>query len=86
VLIVYSVFTDYEWGIIKRLEMSYHLVVDFVASLFLAASPFLFGFANQTATHWMPHLLVGVVVMLVVVISQTEPGYGTTHHGTPHPA
>jgi hypothetical protein len=86
VLIVYSIFTNYEWGVIKRLEMRYHLVVDFLASLFLAASPFLFGFVRESASHWLPHLAIGVVVILVVLVSQTSPGYGTSQRGTPHPA
>src|SRR5215469_415552 len=57
-LIVYSVFTNYEWGIIKVLPMSYHLVVDFVASVLLATSPFLFGFINQSVNTWLPHIAV----------------------------
>jgi hypothetical protein len=85
-LIVYSVFTNYEWGIIKVLPMSYHLAVDFVASLLLAASPFLFGFINQPANAWLPHIAVGVTVILVVLVTQTHPGYTTTGkygHGQP---
>src|SRR5258708_19755915 len=56
-LIVYSVFTNYEWGVIKVLPMSYHLVVDFVAPLLLATSPFLFPFSHQSPTPWPPPLL-----------------------------
>jgi len=77
-LIVYSVFTNYEWGIIKVLPMSYHLVVDFVASLLLATSPFLFGFADKSINVWLPHVVVGVTVILVVLVSQNHPGYATT--------
>jgi hypothetical protein len=77
-LIVYSVFTNYEWGVIKVLPMSYHLMVDLVASLLLAASPFLFGFANQSVNVWLPHVVVGVTVILVVLVTQTHPGYTTT--------
>lgn len=85
VLIVYSVFTNYEWGVFKMLDMRYHLVVDFLASVFLAASPFLFGFINQSANAWLPHVVVGLTVVLVVLVSQTRPGY-TTAQGAPHPA
>jgi hypothetical protein len=86
VLIVYSVFTNYEWGVIKVLDMRYHLVVDFLAALFLAASPFLFGFSGESASHWLPHVAVGLVVILVVLVSQTSPTYGTSGHGSAHPA
>ena len=86
VLIVYSIFTNYEWGLVKMLDMRYHLVVDFLAALLLAASPWLFGFSNQTATHWLPHFVVGLAVIVVVAISQTAPGMSTTGQGSPHPA
>src|SRR5207245_7658827 len=77
-LIVYSVFTNYEWGIVKVLPMSYHLMVDFAASLLLAASPFLFGFIKESPNAWLPHIVVGVTVILVVLVTQTHPGYTTT--------
>jgi hypothetical protein len=86
VLIVYSVFTDYEWGLIKTIDMRYHLMVDLLASLFLAASPFLFGFVKESSSHWLPHLVVGIAVVLVVLVSQTSPGYAATQQRTPHPA
>ena len=74
VLILYSVFTNYEWGVFKVFAMPYHLVIDFLASLFLAASPFLFGFYRDSLNVWLPHLVVGLAVILVVVVSQTQPG------------
>ena len=42
-LIVYSLFTRYELGAFKLIAMPIHLVFDIVASLFLIASPFIFG-------------------------------------------
>lgn len=78
VLIVYSIFTNYEWGIFRRLSMSYHLVIDFLASVFLALSPFIFGFNKDGLNVWLPHTVVGIVVILVVLVSKTKPGYETT--------
>jgi hypothetical protein len=74
VLILYSVLTNYEWGIFKVFAMPYHLVIDFLASLFLAASPFIFGFYRDPLNVWLPHLVVGLAVILVVIVSQTQPG------------
>jgi hypothetical protein len=74
VLIVYSVLTNYEWGVFKVVAMPYHLVIDFLASLFLAASPFLFGFYRESLNVWLPHLIVGIAVILVVAVTQTQPG------------
>ncbi|HKF37668.1 MAG TPA: SPW repeat protein [Ktedonobacteraceae bacterium] len=74
-LILYSLVTKYELGIpgIKFLPMPYHLVIDFVAAAFLAASPWIFGFASKPLNVWLPHLVVGIVVILVVLVSQTHP-------------
>ena len=78
-LIVYSLITKYELGIpgIKFVPMPIHLVIDFVAAALLALSPWLFGFANKPANVWLPHLIVGVVVILVVLVSQTQPKMAT---------
>lgn len=75
VLIVYSVFTNYEWGVFKVLSMPYHLMIDFAAAAVLAASPWIFGFHDQKVNAWLPHVVVGLIVMLVVLVSQTQPGY-----------
>jgi len=74
VLIAYSLLTRYEWGVIKVISMPYHLIVDFLAALFLALSPFMFGFNNEEANVWLPHVVVGVAVILVVIVSKTHPG------------
>jgi hypothetical protein len=72
-LIVYSLFTKYEWGLVKVLGMPYHLIFDVVASIFLAASPFIFGFYTQAPNVWMPHVVVGIAVILVVIFSKPQP-------------
>ncbi len=74
VLIVYSLLTRYEWGVVKLISMPYHLVIDFLAALFLALSPFLFGFSNKQPNAWLPHVVVGIAVVVVVIVSRTQPG------------
>lgn len=74
-LIVYSLLTRYELGIpaVKFIPMPMHLLFDFVAAALLAASPFLFGFYHNTPNVWLPHLISGIVVILLVLVSQTQP-------------
>ncbi len=73
-LILYSLFTKYEWGLIKVVGMPYHLVIDVLASLLLIASPFIFGFYDMDMWNvWVPHVVVGIAVILVVIFSQTQP-------------
>lgn len=78
-LIVYSLFTNYEYGAVKVLSMTYHLIVDFIAATLLALSPFLFGFSDEAPNVWLPHVVVGVTVILVVLVSQTTPGKSAAH-------
>lgn len=73
-LILYSLLTNYELGIpgLKFIPMPFHLAFDFVASAFLALSPFLFGFINKAPNAWLPHIIAGVTVILLVLVSQTR--------------
>jgi hypothetical protein len=73
-LIAYSIFTKYEWGLIKVLSMPYHLIIDLLAAALLAFSPFIFGFYDENAMNvWLPHVVVGIAVILVVIFSQSQP-------------
>jgi hypothetical protein len=74
-LILYSLLTNYERGIpaLRLIPMPVHLVFDFVASALLAASPFLFGFWHLAPNVWLPHVIAGVGVILLVLVSQTHP-------------
>ena len=73
-LILYSLLTNYELGIpgLKFIPMPFHLAFDFVAAAFLAVSPFVFGFINKTPNVWLPHIIAGVAVILLVLVSQTR--------------
>ena len=69
-VIVYSLLTNYELGIpdLKFIPMRVHLVFDFVAAAFLTFSPFLFGFINKAPNVWLPHIIAGVGVILLVLV------------------
>src|SRR5690554_2981978 len=61
-VIVYSMFTAYERGVTSRgISMSTHLWLDAGGGLFLALSPWLFGFAHIV---YLPHLIVGIAEIL----------------------
>ena len=71
-VIVYSLFTDYELGMVKRLQMPAHLWLDGLSGVLLIASPWLFGFDSVV---WMPHVALGALVIVAAVITDTIPGY-----------
>jgi len=65
--LVYSLFTDYELGAIRELPMRIHLMLDFASGVLLAASPFLFGFADRVM---MPHLFFGLFEIAAVLMTR----------------
>lgn len=61
-----SLITQYELSVAKLIPMPMHLMLDAGTGVILAASPWLFGFADRV---YLPHLLVGLMELLVVVLS-----------------
>ena len=81
--LVYSLITDYELGIAHLLPMRGHLLVDFLAGLFLAASPWLFGFADKV---WLPHVVVGLFMLASSLTTSHVPSGSArrSRHSVPH--
>lgn len=75
--IVMALFTDYEYGAVKSIPMSAHLTMDIVAGIFLAVSPWLFGFADYV--FW-PHLIVGIFEIGTAMTTYRVPDYKTIMH------
>lgn len=71
-VILYSLFTDYELGVVKSLSMPMHLWLDGLGGLLLAASPWLFGFDEYV---WAPHLVFGVLEIGAALFTQTTPSH-----------
>jgi hypothetical protein len=70
--VVYSLFTDYEWGIIRRLPMPVHLTLDIMSGVLMAASPWIFGFADQV---YLPHVIFGFFEIGAGLLTQRAPSY-----------
>lgn len=68
-IFLYSVITNYEFGLIKLIPMKVHLVLDILIGLFLVASPWLFEF--NLYTNWT--MVVGFASLLIVLLSSTSP-------------
>ena len=75
-LILYSLSTNYELGIWKVAPMAVHNLLDIVAGVVLAGSPWIFGFADNTANVWVPHLVVGIAAIFLGLTTKQQPGYG----------
>lgn len=76
-VILYSLFTDYELGMVRKLSMPAHLTLDGLGGALLAVSPWLFGFADHV---WAPHLVFGLLEIGAAVFTRKVPSYAA--HGT----
>ena len=68
----YSLITDYELGALKVLPMPVHLAFDAAKGIFMAASPWLFGFAENGTRYWLPHVLMGSADVLAAIATRTD--------------
>jgi hypothetical protein len=82
-VLIQAVMTDFEVGLIKRIPMQSHLMVDFGLGILLAISPWLFGFADIV---FVPHLIVGIFLILASLTTHRVPSrsYRTAHIHTDH--
>jgi len=72
-MIVSAAMTNYELGLVRLIPMHVHLVVDALLGIFLVASPWLLGFADEGTNAWLPHVLVGLAELVVVALSRPWP-------------
>lgn len=81
--LLYSMLTNYELGVIRVIPFSVHLGIDIAAGIFLAASPWLFGFADRVM---IPHVVVGVIEILAGLLTRNAPAVetGTVNRKTMH--
>jgi hypothetical protein len=82
--IVYSLFTDYEWGASRKISMRTHLTIDLLSGIFLAASPWIFGFSDYV---YLPHVIFGIVEIGASLMTKTHASNEKSEHrGTAHQA
>jgi hypothetical protein len=65
--LLYSLLTNYELGAVKVLPFRVHLIFDVLSGAFLAASPWLFGFADHV---YLPHVVVGVFEIMAGLMTR----------------
>ena len=82
-LIAYSLFTNYELGVWKVAPMAVHNLIDIAAGALLALSPWIFGFADESANVWVPHVVVGLAAIFLGLTTKQAGGYSYSKTGTP---
>ena len=77
-MLAYSALTDYEPGLLRRIQMPVHLWLDAIAGILLAVSPWVLAFDEHV---WVPHVAFGVAEVLVAFVTDTIPGYERRREG-----
>ena len=71
-VIVLSLFTDYRHSLKKTIAYNAHLTLELTIGVFLAVSPWLFGFYGDV---YLPHLISGIFGVLLSVMSKKFVNY-----------
>jgi hypothetical protein len=71
-VVLYSLFTDYELGVVRKIQVPAHLLLDALGGVLLIVSPWLFGFDEWV---WMPHVVFGAIELLAAMLTHTIPSY-----------
>lgn len=77
-VLLQTIFTDFEVGLVRKIPMRSHLMMDFALGVILAISPWLFNFNEQV---YMPHLIGGIFAILASLTTHRVPSkaYYTQH-------
>lgn len=75
-VILYSILTNYEMGAVKKISMPTHLAMDLIGGVFLAVSPWLFGFAEFV---YLPHLIFGILEIGASLMTVKVPAENHVH-------
>ena len=66
--------------------MAIHNLFDIAAGALLAASPWIFGFADESANVWVPFVVVGLAAVFLGLTTVQKGGSSYRKTTTPTPA
>lgn len=71
-IILNEIITTSPYSPFKLVRMKVHIAIDVITGVFLAVSPWLFGFYDADMNHqWVPHLIVGIMVAGYALLTST---------------
>ena len=80
IILIQTILTDFEVGLVHKIPMKTHLMMDFGLGVILALSPWMFNFDDRV---YMPHLIAGIFAILASLTTHRTPSRSyTTSHAT----
>lgn len=70
-ILAQALLTNYELGVVKLIPFRIHKTADIVLGLYLALSPFIHGFSDGPTYMWLPHVIVGAVIVGTGLMTRT---------------
>jgi SPW repeat-containing protein len=70
-ILLNELITTSPYSPLKLVPMKVHIALDCLTGLFLALSPWLFAFADEKSNAWVPHLIVGILVVGYALMTDT---------------
>lgn len=68
-VLLYTILTDFELGLIRKIPVAGHLLMDGLGGVLLLVAPWLFGFAD--VDPWWPFVLMGLVELGAAMFTHT---------------
>lgn len=72
-ILALAALTNWSLGLLRVIPLSTHLIADYAIGALLAVSPWLLGFADNPANAWLPHVIVGALIVGVALLTAREP-------------
>ena len=76
-LIVYSLLTDYEFGVFRLVSFKSHLWLDGLAAVAFIIAPFVFGWSGLVMAYYIV-MGLGVVAVIGFSAADEQPAHATT--------
>lgn len=71
-IILNELITTSPLSLIKVVPMRVHVMIDILTGGLLALSPWLFGFADNEINAWLPHVIVGILIIGYALATNTN--------------
>ena len=59
----------------RFIPTKFHAPLDYIVGGALIAAPWIFGFADEAANAWVPHLVVGLAAVFLGLTTKQQGGY-----------